>query len=163
MDKPLLKLVANLDSQVKKHKILLNVLKKKLNAIVAQDWEKLQVYVERSNPILEQIRRLEEDRVRIVWSITGDGKTRISELTSGMKADERKALQEKADELTEIVGEVKSAIFQISTLLETSLEVIDYTVSLLSGNGISGSLYGTGGREKKSAENNYPLLLNIKA
>ena len=65
MEKKLGKLISNLDLQIRKHKSLLNMLNKKLDAVVSQDWKKLQELVEESNPLLAQIRSLEDERVKI--------------------------------------------------------------------------------------------------
>lgn len=163
MEKRLGKLISNLDLQIRKHKSLSSMLSKKLYAAVSQDWKKLQELVEESNPLLAQIRSLEDERVKIVNEIAGDGSISISQLVSMFETDKNDILVRKANELSRIVKEIESLVVQIDTLLKVSLEVIDYTVALLSGNGSSGVLYGTGGREEKSERNIYPLVLNIKA
>jgi len=155
-------LVIIMDILIAHHHELLSSEKKKLESIKSQDWVSLNQHIQRSKEILMSINNIEKERMEIVKIITGSKKSSFNKLLEIVPAGYIKKIIEKRDELTSVINEIKGLNKNIEDLLKSSLEVIDFSVSLFSGAGSNGKTYSPNGKEENVTTKHTSLLFDIK-
>jgi len=156
-------LLTVLDNLIISHRKLLEVEQNKIKLIINQDWETLEGQIEKSREILKRIRAHEKQRLDLIERIGGKRELSLSEILQSLPETRRDDLRKKGEKLQSIVMELKSLNRQIEQLLESSLEVINFTLSLFSGAGSSGKTYCGDGEEKKTDEKHTSLVFDLKA
>jgi hypothetical protein len=163
MEKELKELFIALDILVANHRELVSCEQNKLELIIAQDWEGLGEQLKRSEQVLESIKTAEKLRVDLMKRLGFDEKTPMSDIVRGYPGQQKKRLMDSAHELMTVVQNLKALNQQIATLLNTSLEVINFSISLFQGYGADHKTYCINGEEKKGQGRNTSLVLDTKA
>jgi flagellar biosynthesis/type III secretory pathway chaperone len=163
MEKELKELLIVLDILIANHKELVSCEQNKLQLIIAQDWENLGEQLKRSEKILESIATAEKLRVDLLKQLGFGENTPVKDFIKGYPEPQKKQLLDSAQELTRVVQNLKALNRQIATLLNTSLEVVNFSISLFQGHGADHKTYCMNGEEKKGQENNTSLVLDTRA
>jgi uncharacterized protein YggU (UPF0235/DUF167 family) len=128
-----------MEKELKEFLIVLDILIANHKELVSCEQNKLQLIIAQDWESLgEQLKRSE----KILESIATAEKLRV--------------------DLTSVVQNLKALNRQIATLLNTSLEVVNFSISLIQGHGADHKTYCMNGEEKKGQENNTSMVLDTR-
>jgi len=162
MEKQAEELSILLDILVSHHKELLSLEKKKLQSIMSQDWVELSEYIKKSKDILSSINNVEKRRMEVVKSITGNGETPFANVLKKVPKKYREKIKESREELRSIVKEIKLLNKNIEDLIESSLEVVNFSLSMFSNGGSRGKSYTGNGHESNITSKDTSLVFDLK-
>ena len=163
MEKELKELFIVLDILVANHRELVSCEQHKIELIIAQDWEGLGEQLKRSEQVLESIGTAEKLRVDLLKRLGVNENAPMRDIVKDYPEPKKKQLLDSAHELMTVVQNLKTLNQQIATLLNTSLEVINFSISLFQGSGADHKTYCINGEEKKGQGSNTSLVLDTKA
>ena len=163
MQKTIEELLEVLDVLTAHHEELLNIEKKKLSSIIDQDWKKLDFLLEQSKQILRKIENAESVRLSIVEKLCGSKDTMISEIEKTIPLDVGQELKKSSRNLISLIEEQKILNANIEKLLKSSLEIVNFSMSLVSGMGAKGQTYSGSGKERGSGEKHTSFVFDIEA
>jgi len=163
MEEEYFKLLSVLDMLITFHRELIGVEREKLQLIINQDWRNLEREVDRSREILTNIESAETTRLDIIEKISGRRDLSLSDLEQTVPRQMREDLLESGSRLQVLVDRLKDVIRRSEQLLTSSLEVIDFTLSMFSGDGSNVKTYGVRGEEKKGLGRPTSLVFDVKA
>ncbi len=163
MQKITMELLKVLDVLIAHHKELLNIEKKKLSSIIEQDWKKLEFLLEKSKQILKRVENAERERLSLVEKICGRKESTLSEIENTIPSDLGQELKKSSRNLISLIEEQKILNENIEKLLISSLEIVNFSISLISGMGIKGQTYSGSGKERGSGEKHTSFVFDIKA
>jgi len=161
MEKEIKELLILLDILIAHHRELLSVEQKKMNAVINQNWYELEKLLNHSRLILKDIDKAEKIRLDLVEKITGFKETSLSQLKEKISTSNRKKLVKSGELLKKVMEEIKELNARVENLLQSSLEIIDFSISLFSGS--DSKTYSGTGREKKDEGKHTSLIFDIKA
>ena len=163
MQKTTGELLEMLDVLVAHHKELLNIEKKKLSSIVDQDWKGLEILLEKSKQVLKKIENAEIVRLDLVEKLCGRKEATISEIENTVPSDAGQELKKSSRNLISVIDEQKNLNENIEKLLNSSLEIVNFSISLISSMGAKGQTYSGSGREQGSGEKHTSFVFDIEA
>jgi len=162
MEKQYTELLAVLNSLVALHRDLMKVEQEKLSLIIDQDWKTLELRIDESKSILNKIEECERKRLSLIERIGGNRDLALSEILQGIPDDRRQVLKDRGEELQSVLLELKSLNGRSERLLDSSLEVINFTLSLFSGAGSSTKTYSGSGREEADSGKHTSLVFDLR-
>ncbi len=162
MEKEYTELLAVLGRLVVLHKDLLKVEQEKLALIIDQDWKALEERISESTAILNAIEECEKKRISLIERMGGNRDIALSELLQGMPENRRLVLKARGDDLQSVLFELKSLNDRSGRLLDSSLEVVNFTLSLFSGAGSGTRTYSGSGREDAGSSKHTSLVFDLK-
>jgi flagellar biosynthesis/type III secretory pathway chaperone len=160
------KLLSVMDQLNGQHRELLALEQKKIRLVVDQDWKQLDAFVVKSNTLLTGIDQAERRRIEIIEAIDKtwtDNPPSLSELAEHAPLEYRASILRAGEMLREIMLELKALNKQCEQLIAGSLEVVDFTLSLLSGAGARGRTYSGDGEERAEGRDHPSLVFDVKA
>ena len=156
-------LVSTLDRHISLHRELTELEREKISRILAQDWQGLEQRVHRSTEVLHQIEQTERHRMEILDSIGGKSGSTLAELARSMPAETREDLYARRQTLRSLLLELKNLNHRCEELISSSLEVVEFTLSLFTGQGAGGKTYSGEGEERASRHDHPSLVFDVKA
>jgi K+-sensing histidine kinase KdpD len=163
MDKEIKELIIVLDILISNHRELLTCEQSKLELIINQDWQGLTEQLDNSRQILKSIETAEKLRIDLLRKIGFDEETPMKNIVGVLSEEEKERIINGTQRLSSVIGELKTLNLQIQELLSSSLEVIDFSISLFQGTGSQKGTYSLNGEEKKGEERCTSLVLDTKA
>ena len=163
MEKSVKELLIVLDVLIVNHRELLSCEQEKLECIIRQDWQGLGEALKRSEQILISIETAEKLRRQLLGTLGRDEATPMKTLIGELSGKQAEKLNEGSERLKAVIGELKAINDRVQTLLTSSLEVIDFSLSLFQGEGPGSRTYCKNGAEKRSGERYTSLVLDTKA
>jgi len=163
MEKIVNKLLIVLEGLIAYHRELLSVEHEKLSSIINQDWQVLEQLVFRSRKILKDIETAEETRLDLVETICGNREGALADIGQSVSGKTGKHLQINAEKLRSLMREQKTLNQRIEALLQSSLEIVNFSISLFSGSGPGSRTYSGKGEEKAPDEKHTSLVFDVKA
>jgi len=160
------KLLSVMETLISHHRELVALEQDKIRLIVDQDWEHLEAVVEKSRTVLKNIEEVEKQRVRIVKTLDGKGTGTtplLSELTEMVPSEFRTGILRAGETLLSTMLELKGLNRRSEQLIAGSLEVVDFTLSLLSGASSKGRTYSGDGEERSEGREHPSLVFDVKA
>jgi len=160
------KLLSVMETLISHHRELVALEQDKIRLIVDQDWEHLEAVVEKSRTVLKNIEEVEKQRVRIVKTLDGKGTGTtplLSELTEMVPPEFRTDILRAGETLLSTMLELKGLNRRSEQLIAGSLEVVDFTLSLLSGASSKGRTYSGDGEERSEGREHPSLVFDVKA
>jgi flagellar biosynthesis/type III secretory pathway chaperone len=148
------------------HRELVCLEEDKISLIIGQNWEGLEEAVEKSRTVLNNIERIEKKRVEIVKlfdSAATDNPPPVSKLLRSIPEQFRAPLTQASEALRSSMLQLKELNRRSEQLLSGSLEVVDFTLSLLSGAGSKGRTYSGDGEERIEGREHPSLVFDVKA
>ena len=149
-----------------RHTELVHLEEDKIRLIVEQNWEGLDEAVVKSRAVLNDIEEIEKKRVEIVQTLHGtatDNPPPVSTLLHSIPEQYRDSLSQASDALRATMLELRELNRRSEQLLSGSLEVVDFTLSLLSGASSKGRTYSNDGEEKVEGREHPSLVFDVKA
>jgi flagellar biosynthesis/type III secretory pathway chaperone len=156
-------LVSALDRHISLHRELIEIENEKISRIVAQDWRGLERRVHRSTEVLRQIEENERHRMQILEEIGGKSGSTLPELADSMAAEYSEELYSRRHTLQSLLIELKILNHRCEELISSSLEVVEFTLSLFTGQGGGGKTYSGEGEERASRQDHPSLVFDVKA
>ncbi len=163
MEQEYFHLLTVLDLLIAFHRELVSVEQQKVNLIINQDWKELERQVAKSREILGNIESAEKTRLEIVEKIGGKTETTLSELSGSMPEGMREDLLKNGERLRALIADLRNLTHRSAQLLSSSLEVVDFTLSLFAGASSRGKTYGVNGEEKRDEGKHTSLVFDLKA
>jgi hypothetical protein len=163
MQKTTEELLEVLDVLIAHHEELLTIEKRKLTSIIDQDWKNLEFLLEKSKQVLKKVENAESVRLSIVEKLCGRKDAKISELEKTIPLDVGQELKKSTRSLISLIEEQKILNINIENLLKSSLEIVNFSVSLISSMGAKGQTYSGSGKERGSGEKHTSFVFDIKA
>ncbi len=155
-------LIGVLDDLVACHRALLEMEQEKQQLIVNQDWSMLQERVERSREMVSRIEAGEHTRAELVREIGLDPQASLSRVLEAAPEEVRGELESRGRRLREVITRLKTLNRRSKQLLAGSLEVVSFTLSLISGEEGEGKTYGTNGEERPPRGKQTSLVFDTK-
>jgi flagellar biosynthesis/type III secretory pathway chaperone len=159
-------LLSVMESLISHHLELIDLEHEKVRFIIDQDWEQLEAVVEKSRIVLKHIEAAEKQRVEIVNTLGGSGTENppsISELTDRIPSECKADILRVGETLRSTMFELKDLNRRCEQLIAGSLEVVDFTLSLLSGATSKGRTYSGDGEERAEGREHPSLVFDVKA
>ena len=135
MEQETTELVSLMERLVSLHQELIPLEEEKIGLIIDQNWAGLEEQVQKSGPILLSIEDTERRRMEIVGRLGGTSDQPLSEIASQLPVDTGSELQRSGRTLRTLLLELKNLNLQEEQLITSSLEVVEFTLSLFSGRG----------------------------
>lgn len=152
-----------METLVTLHRELLAVEQEKIIMIIDQNWKGLERQVEKSRDILKKIESAESSRIELIEKLGVQRESSLSEVSETLPAPIEADLQRHGKKLRSLLLELKDLVKRCEQLLESSLEVIDFTLSVFSGADANGKTYSDEGEEKKGDGGRTSLVFDLKA
>jgi flagellar biosynthesis/type III secretory pathway chaperone len=162
MDKSVKELLLVLDILIANHRELFSCEQEKIECIIRQDWQGLGEVLKRSEQILKSIETAEKLRLKVLGTLGYDEAASMKTLIGDISGKQAQKLKEGSERLKRIMHEMKDINDRVQTLLTSSLEVINFSLSLFQGEGPSSRTYCMNGSEKRGGERYTSLVLDTK-
>jgi hypothetical protein len=156
-------LITALERLLNLHRELLGVEQKKLGAIIAQDWRELETLLLKSRKLLVKIELAENQRMEVVEHLCCRGDAPLSSVVKSLPDVQKPRVRSCAQKLVEIISRQKLVSETAQNLLKSSLEIINFSISLFSGADGEGKTYSVNGQEKGNEGRYTSLVFDIKA
>ncbi|KPJ87495.1 MAG: hypothetical protein AMS17_08320 [Spirochaetes bacterium DG_61] len=163
MQQTMNELMTALDRLVGLHTELLEVEQKKLSAIIDQDWVGLEQLLLKSRETLSEIGCVETQRMGIVERICEREDATLSDVEKKASGRVGRELRNYGERLANLIAQQKSMNERMENLLKSSLEIVNFSLALLSGSEAEGKTYAKDGQESGNEEKCTPLVFDIKA
>ncbi|MBN2324703.1 MAG: flagellar protein FlgN [Spirochaetes bacterium] len=163
MDKSVKELFAVLEVLIANHKELFSCEQKKVECIIRQDWQGLSGALKHSEEVLKSIETAEKLRSRCLETLGYDESASMRSVIGDISKKQAGKLEESTRTLKRVMDELKVINDRVQTLLQSSLEVINFSLSLFQGEGPSSRTYCMNGSEEKGGERCTSLVLDTKA
>ena len=145
------------------HGELLRLEQEKINCITGQDWRGLEHQLEHSAAVLQQIEDVERQRQLLIEQVAGDHERTLSDIALLLPDREGEEIQKHGKTLRALILELKVLNLRCEQLISSSLEVVDFTLSLFSGNNSMGKTYDGKGGERGEGREQLSLVFDVKA
>lgn len=156
-------LITALENLLDLHGELLGVEQKKLRSIIAQDWRELETLLLESRKLLTTIELREKQRMEIVEHLCGRSDAPLSIVEKKLPESQQPRLRSCAQKLVKIISRQKLVSENAQNLLKSSLEIINFSISLFSGGDGEGKTYSVNGQENGTEGRYTSLVFDIKA
>jgi flagellar biosynthesis/type III secretory pathway chaperone len=155
-----------IDDLISSHTALLELEQEKQQLIVDQNWVDLQKRVERSRELLGHIEAGERTRREIIGALDLDPASTLTQVIAGIPAgfggNQGRELAARGGQLRAVMGKLRELNRQSARMLGSSLDVIDFTLSLISGSRAQGKTYSGNGRESAAGGRKTSLVFDYK-
>ncbi|GMB09136.1 flagellar protein FlgN [Thermolongibacillus altinsuensis] len=126
------KLIKLLEKHVKLHKGLLELAKKKTEALKKGDMEALSEMMKEEQTYIAAINQVERERIRVVEAMVGKEDERtLTACISLAEGTERATLEKLRDDLTAVISELKNVNQLNQQLTQQSLEFVNVMLDML--------------------------------
>jgi hypothetical protein len=149
--------------QISLHQQLTLLGQEKIRLILNQDWEALEEQIEKSRCLLHKIETAERQRLEIVRKISGSHEMLLSEIVEKLPPELAQDLLKNGNTLRGLILDLKNLNSRCERLIESSMEVVDFTLSLFTGTGPGGKTYGGDGEERLEKNGHTSLVFDVKA
>jgi flagellar biosynthesis/type III secretory pathway chaperone len=139
-----IELLTSMETLVNLHRELLTVEQQKIDMIINQNWEDL------------------EGLVQLIELIGFSKDSSLSQISERLPEKIGEDLQQCGENLRSLMFQLKILNSRCEQLIGSSLEVIDFTLSMMSG-AVRGKTYKPDGEEKKGEGGNTALVFDLKA
>jgi flagellar biosynthesis/type III secretory pathway chaperone len=159
-------LIAVMKELVGHHRELLALEREKITLVVEQDWKHLEERVEQSRTVLQKIDDAEKRRITVIGALGGDissGPQTLSELAERIPDTCVGEVMRLGEMLCSLMLELKNLNSRSEQLIWSSLEVVDFTLALLSGASSNGKTYSGDGEERAGGREHPSLVFDVKA
>jgi flagellar biosynthesis/type III secretory pathway chaperone len=156
-------LLSIMDRHISLHRELIELEREKISRILAQDWSGLEEQVKRSTEILHRIETTEQRRVKILQAQGRGADATLAEIVEILSTEGGKELQLRGQTMRSLLTELRDLNHRCEELISSSLEVVDFTLSLLAGRGTGGKTYSGEGSEQADRDDHPSLVFDVKA
>lgn len=156
-------LLQSLDELITLHRALLEVEQAKVPVILNQDWNELGQLLDTSRKILDSIEEAEKRRMHFVERLCGRRDAPLSEVERRAPEMHLPRLRSSGDRLAGLITKQKGVNRNVESLLRSSLEIVNFTLSLFMEGERQGKIYSVDGQERGAGEKPAPLMFDIKA
>ena len=163
MERKTKELLDVMDILVELHKNLIVTEEEKIEAIINQDWKEVETLLKESESILSEIDRTEKLREDVIKKMGYDLNIPISKLSDSLPEDVYDNLNSSKEKLIAAIDRLKSVNNKTKALLEDSLEIINFTLGLISNGNKSTKTYGVSGEEVTESKTTSSFVLDFKA
>ena len=163
MEKKVRELLEIMDILIESHKKLIVIEEEKIEAIINQDWKSVENLLRESESILSDIDKTEQLREALMKRMGYGLDTPISQLSDSVSEDIYGDLKSSRKNLIAAINRLKSVNNKTKSLLEDSLEIINFTMGLISNGNGSTKTYGISGQEVTEDKNTSSFVLDFKA
>jgi nucleotidyltransferase/DNA polymerase involved in DNA repair len=163
MQKIIDQLLQSLEELITLHRALLEIEQSKVSVILDQDWKELEQLLGTSRKILDNIETAEKQRLRIVERLCGRAEAHLSEVEKTAPETQRARLKSSGARLAELITMQKGVSRNVESLLRSSLEIVNFTLSLFMDGERQGKIYSVDGQDRGSGGKSSPLVFDIKA
>jgi flagellar biosynthesis/type III secretory pathway chaperone len=157
-----IKLLTSMETLVTLHRELLSLEQQKIDMIIDQNWEDVQRLVQESKKILEGIEASETSRVKLIQLMGCDVESTLSQISEDLPEKIGEDLLKCGEKLRSLLLQLKILNSRCEQLIGSSLEVIDFTLSMMSG-AVRGKTYKPDGEEQKGEGGHTALVFDLKA
>jgi flagellar biosynthesis/type III secretory pathway chaperone len=156
-------LIDIIDKLINHHEELLAIEKEKVSSVIDQDWRGLERLVAHGKKVLKAIGDVEKAR-RILLKDLGSGEdAALSEVAGLLPKDEGRAVLEHGGRLRGLIEELRALAKRSEGLIQSSLEVVNFSISLFSGATTGGKTYLDNGTERNIGEKHTSLVFDARA
>jgi flagellar biosynthesis/type III secretory pathway chaperone len=163
MNETVAKLIVVLDDLISCHQALLEVEQEKQQLIISQDWNLLEERIDRSRSLLGRIQAGETVRIDLIEEMGFRRESVLSEIVNSIPHEQSSELEARSAQLKELVFALKELNRLSEQLLESSLEGVDFTLSLIAGSGVQGKTYSGNGEESSLEGKKTSFVFDAKA
>jgi hypothetical protein len=161
-------LVEMIHRLIRHHEVLIAIETEKVSALVQQDWKGLERLVQHGRKVLTAIEQTEAERVRLVQELGGTAESTLTEIVgtlppSVLTEEEGRLVTRSGERLRGLIAELEEWGMRAQALIQSSLEVVNFSIALFSGATAGGRTYGVDGAEKNLGESHTSLVFDIKA
>ncbi len=157
-----IKLLASMETLVNLHRELISVEQQKIDMIIDQNWGDLERLVNESEKVLKDIENSEMSRVKLIESLGCSKDTSLSQIAEHLPKEIGEDLLKCGENLRSLMLQLRILNSRCEQLIGSSLEVIDFTLSMMSG-AVRGKTYKPDGEEKKVEDGHTALVFDLKA
>jgi len=162
MEKHVRELLVVLEVLIANHRELISCEHEKVECIIRQDWQGLGEALKSSEQVLKSIETAEKLRRRLLGKLGHDETAPMKSLIDDLSGKQAQKLGEGAEVLKSIMGELKAINGRVQELLTSSLEVINFSLSLFQGEGPGSKTYCMNGAERSGEGRYASLVLDTK-
>jgi len=157
MEKLLTDILDSLEQEKEIYKELIDLSTRKTDIILKKKVDVLDKLVDLEQELVEHIKKLELDRQELVEELAKvkdvEANTiTLSKLIEWSEGDLRLKFENIQEEFTRIIDRLRHLNEINAKLIRTNLEYIDFALSLVTGEGASGSIYEKEGKVSKSGQ-----------
>jgi len=163
MDKKAKDLLKIMNVLIELHKSLLIIEEKKIGAIINQDWKTMEELLKEGEFTLSEIERSEVARKNILKNMGYDLNVPISQLSESLPESIYRDLKSSRESLVAVIDKLRNVNGRIKELLEDSLEIINFTLGLISNGNKTTKTYGDSGKEITENKTTSSFVLDFKA
>jgi flagellar biosynthesis/type III secretory pathway chaperone len=145
------------------HGELAGLEQEKVRRITEQDWQGLEQQLELSRAVLQQIEDVERRRQELVERLVGNPEKALSDVAAQLPDARGEELLKQGKKLRTLILELKALTLHSEQLISSSLEVVDFTLSLFSGNNSMNKTYDGDGGERGEGQGSLSLVFDVKA
>ena len=159
-------LLSVMEELIDHHRELVALEQEKIKLVIDQDWKLLEERVEQSRAVLQKIDDAEKRRVGIIGTLSGNingGLQTLSEVSAHVTDTCGGELMRSGEMLRSLMLELKNLNSRSEQLISSSLEVVDFTLALLSGASSNGKTYDGDGEERAEGREHPSLVFDLKA
>jgi hypothetical protein len=153
---------------IRHHEVLIAVEREKVSALVQQDWKGLDRLVQHSRKVLKAIEETEAERLRLVEELGGSSSSTLTEIVGSLppralSEEESVLVTRSGEKLRGLIAELEEWGRRAQALIQSSLEVVNFSIALFSGAAAGGKTYGVDGTEKNLGNGHTSLVFDAKA
>jgi hypothetical protein len=166
MEKTAPRLLETIHRLIRYHEVLIAVEREKVSALVQQDWNGLERLVQHGTKVLKSIEKTEAERLAVVRELGGTPSTTLTELVRSLptlSAEEAGLVNQGGEKLRGLITELEEWSGRAQSLIQSSLEVVNFSIALFSGATACGKTYGVDGAEKNLGHGRTSLVFDAKA
>jgi hypothetical protein len=168
MERTAPQLLETIHRLMRHHELLIAIEREKVSALVQQDWKGLERLVQQGRKVLKAIEETEAERLRLVQDLGGTADSTLAEVVGslpppGLSEEERILLTRSGEKLRGLIVELEEWASRAQALIQSSLEVVNFSIALFSGAVSGGKTYGVDGAEKNLGHVRTSLVFDAKA
>jgi hypothetical protein len=153
---------------IRHHELLIAIEREKVSALVQQDWKGLERLVQHGRKVLKAMEQTEAERQRLVQELGGTSSSTLTEIVGSLppralSEEERVLVTRSGEKLRGLIAELEEWGRRAQDLIQSSLEVVNFSISLFSGAASGGKTYGVDGAEKNLGQGHTSLVFDAKA
>ena len=156
-------LLGVMDTLIHNHRRLLEVEQEKPETVIQQNWRGLEQLVSKSEKIIGDIESVERRRLELIGEMGGNEKATLRTIAYQVPEKTREELLKSGERLMSLMHELKELNKYLEKLVQSSLEIVNYSISLFSGRGGNTKTYSDGGQEKSIEEKHTSFVFDVEA
>jgi flagellar biosynthesis/type III secretory pathway chaperone len=163
MGKKAADLIDIIDKLIHHHEELLAIEQEKVRSVVDQDWKGLERLVAHGKKVLKAIEDVEKARRKLLKDLGPGEDAALSEVAGLLPKDDGRSVLEHGGRLRGLIEELRELAKRSEGLIQSSLEVVNFSISLFSGATTGGKTYLDNGTERNIGEKHTSLVFDAKA